>query len=80
MGAATFNLFVGPVGIILAMSGNEKNNFFANLWGLIVVIAFTLLAAITQSAVFAVIGVSSASIIINLINVNKILIIKKNAQ
>jgi O-antigen/teichoic acid export membrane protein len=80
MGAAAINLFVGPVGIILAMSGNERNNFVANLWGLFVVIACTVVAAITQSPVFAVIGVAGASLATNLINTIKMFKIIKSAQ
>mgnify|MGYP007011824043 CR=1 FL=1 len=73
MGGAAFNLFVGPVGIILAMSGNEKNNFVANLCGLICVIACTVLAAFTKNAMFTVIGVAGASVTTNLINTIKVL-------
>lgn len=80
MGGAAFNLFVGPVGIILAMSGNEKSNFVANLCGLICVIACTVVAAINQSPVFAVIGVAGASVATNLINTIQMFKIIRNAQ
>lgn len=80
MGGAACSLFVGPVGIILAMSGNEQNNFVANLWGLAIVIACTVVAAMTQSALFAVIGVAGSSLMTNLVNTIKIMKIIRDRE
>ncbi|SDJ05256.1 hypothetical protein SAMN04487993_101644 [Salipiger marinus] len=80
MAGAAFNLFVGPVGIILAMSGNERNNFFANIVGLVLVIGCIALAAMTDTVVIAVISVAASSVVINLINILKLLKIMRGSQ
>lgn len=73
MGGAAVNLFVGPVGAILAMNGNERSNFGANLWGFLVTALSVILSAALRDPLIAVAGVAASGIVTNLVNVASLL-------
>lgn len=65
MVAAAINLFVGPVGAILAMSGNEKRNFEANLVALVAAAALLVMAGLLDAPLIAVLAISVSNVLIN---------------
>ncbi|WP_170395184.1 lipopolysaccharide biosynthesis protein [Ruegeria arenilitoris] len=68
MAGAAVNLCVGPVGAILAQSGNEKRNLTANILGFGIASFCLLLAWALNEPVAAVLGVSLSTATINLSN------------
>lgn len=65
---AAVNLFVGPVGAILAMSGNERSNLKAHIVGLSFLTICLGLSAMLGNPLIAVCGVALASASVNLVN------------
>lgn len=68
MAGAAVNLFVGPVGAILAQSGNERHNLMANSLGLVVAGLCLGLAWALAAPFWAVLAVALSNVAINLSN------------
>ncbi|MCR9272266.1 MULTISPECIES: lipopolysaccharide biosynthesis protein [Mameliella] len=68
MVGAAVHVFAGPVGAMLAMSGNEKKNLIANLAGFAVAVLAIGLAAVMADPIYAVIGVAASMSTMKLVN------------
>lgn len=66
MAGAAMHVFAGPVGAILAMSGNERINLIGNFAGFLITVAGVALASLLNAPLYIVIGMALSMVAMKL--------------